>query len=129
MHVIIGSLLALAGIVMVTYQVTMLPPLGGNDQGDGNSQVFAFGVAFLVVGIVWLAGGVFQFKLMKRFMRAGTLGENSSKPAGPMTAASWNKDPYARHELRYFDGTEWTPTVSDGGVVSRDPQSAGPASS
>jgi uncharacterized protein YxjI len=35
--------------------------------------------------------------------------------------ADWYPDPMKRHELRYYDGTEWTAHVSDGGATSTDP--------
>ena len=38
-----------------------------------------------------------------------------------MTAAAWHPDPTGRHELRYWDGSQWTEHVSDGGVVSSSP--------
>lgn len=38
-----------------------------------------------------------------------------------MTAAAWHPDPTGQHELRYWDGSQWTEHVSDGGVVSTDP--------
>ncbi|KAA1424343.1 AIM24 family protein [Nocardioides antri] len=38
-----------------------------------------------------------------------------------MTAAAWHPDPTGRHELRYWDGTQWTEHVSDGGVQSVSP--------
>jgi uncharacterized protein (AIM24 family) len=38
-----------------------------------------------------------------------------------MTAAAWHPDPTGRHELRYWDGNQWTEHVSDGGVVSSSP--------
>ena len=36
-------------------------------------------------------------------------------------SAAWVADPTGRHELRYWDGSKWTPYVSDGGVQSDDP--------
>lgn len=33
----------------------------------------------------------------------------------------WNADPHGRHELRYWDGEEWTEHVSDRGVTALDP--------
>jgi hypothetical protein len=44
-------------------------------------------------------------------------GENWIK----VTSAGWNEDPSKQHELRYWDGTMWTSSVSDGGVASDDP--------
>ncbi|MDZ4655651.1 MAG: DUF2510 domain-containing protein [Coriobacteriia bacterium] len=35
-------------------------------------------------------------------------------------AASWFPDPTSRHELRYWDGTQWTATVADGGQSTTD---------
>lgn len=35
-----------------------------------------------------------------------------------MTAAAWHPDPTGRHELRYWDGSQWTDHVSDQGVQS-----------
>ncbi len=40
-----------------------------------------------------------------------------------MTAAAWHPDPTGRHELRYWDGTQWTEHVSDSGVQSTSPLS------
>ena len=40
-------------------------------------------------------------------------------PTAP--AADWYPDPSARHEVRYWDGTTWTPHVSDAGVTASDP--------
>jgi uncharacterized protein YxjI len=35
--------------------------------------------------------------------------------------AAWHPDPYGRHELRYWDGTQWTEHVSSHGRQSTDP--------
>jgi uncharacterized protein YxjI len=37
--------------------------------------------------------------------------------------AAWHPDPYGRHELRYWDGTQWTEHVSSHGQQSLDPPS------
>lgn len=36
-------------------------------------------------------------------------------------APGWQPDPTRRHEYRYWDGSQWTDDVSDGGVTSVDP--------
>jgi len=36
-------------------------------------------------------------------------------------APGWLADPFARHEHRYWSGTEWTEHVADDGVPSTDP--------
>lgn len=40
-------------------------------------------------------------------------------PASP--PADWHPDPMGRHQLRYWDGSEWTAHVADDGVTSSDP--------
>lgn len=37
------------------------------------------------------------------------------------TAPNWYPDPMGRHEYRWYDGTQWTPQVSNQGVQSLDP--------
>jgi hypothetical protein len=39
--------------------------------------------------------------------------------------AGWQRDPTARHEYRYWDGSRWTDDVSDRGVTSNDPMPPG----
>ena len=41
--------------------------------------------------------------------------------------AEWHPDPTGRHELRYWDGAQWTEHVSDGGVQSVSPLDGGGA--
>ena len=43
----------------------------------------------------------------------------ASSPAA--SGGAWHPGPSGRHELRWWDGTAWTPHVSDGGVTSIDP--------
>ncbi len=39
--------------------------------------------------------------------------------------ADWHPDPTGRHELRYWDGSQWTEHVSDQGVQATSPMDAG----
>jgi hypothetical protein len=41
-------------------------------------------------------------------------------------APGWQPDPTGRHEYRYWDGTNWSDDVSDGGVTSNDPVAGTP---
>lgn len=43
------------------------------------------------------------------------------------TAAGWHADPTQRHQLRYWDGTQWTEHVSDNSVTAVDPMTAAAA--
>lgn len=39
----------------------------------------------------------------------------------PAPNAQWAPDPTGRHELRMFDGTQWTANISNRGVSGWDP--------
>ena len=39
----------------------------------------------------------------------------------PTTPAGWYADPLGRHQMRYFDGTQWTEHVSSNGRTAVDP--------
>ncbi len=45
----------------------------------------------------------------------------SAYPSVGSPAAGWHPDPSERHELRFWDGTNWTEHVSDQGVTATDP--------
>jgi hypothetical protein len=56
-------------------------------------------------------------------------GPTTAPPRGdgpPSTgmAAGWFRDPFVRHEQRYWSGTEWTEHVIDDGVPATDPPPA-----
>jgi hypothetical protein len=40
--------------------------------------------------------------------------------ANVVSPAGWFPDPWGRHEYRYWDGTEWTDHVADGGRAATD---------
>jgi uncharacterized protein YxjI len=44
---------------------------------------------------------------------------------GPSTPPNWYADPFGRHELRYFDGANWTEHVSSHGKAAVDPPVGG----
>ncbi len=46
-------------------------------------------------------------------------GQPGGQPGG--TAPAWFRDPFFKHEHRYWSGTEWTEHVSDGNVPGTDP--------
>src|SRR6476660_2694812 len=39
----------------------------------------------------------------------------------PTSPAGWFADPLGRHQLRYYDGSQWTEHVSSNGMTSIDP--------
>ena len=44
-----------------------------------------------------------------------------------MSNGSWQQDPYGRHQLRWWDGIQWTQMVSDNGVTHDEAAVASPA--
>ncbi|MFL6081109.1 MAG: DUF2510 domain-containing protein [Ornithinibacter sp.] len=66
----------------------------------------------LVAGVV---GVVFLVRLGVRTRGAPPV-PPSSEPVG-----RWAADPTRRHELRWWDGRAWSPSVSDNGVLGHDP--------
>jgi uncharacterized protein YxjI len=48
-------------------------------------------------------------------------------PSSPSAPPNWYPDPSGRHQLRYFDGTQWTEHVSSNGNQAVDPLRPGPA--
>lgn len=56
-----------------------------------------------------------------RFEKETEVEDITPPPSAAGSPASWQPDPWARHELRYWSGTGWTAHVSDGGVQDADP--------
>lgn len=49
----------------------------------------------------------------------------STRRGEPLHPPGWLADPLGRHEIRYWDGWEWTGHVSDAGIPATDPVAAG----
>jgi hypothetical protein len=70
--------------------------------------IFLCGVVTVVAAIIWFAS-------IRPKVVAASSGELPS-----VSPPQWARDPYGRHELRYFDGARWTAQVSDNGVTTID---------
>ncbi len=57
--------------------------------------------------------------------KKGSSAAVSNTPAAtlppPPVPAGWKSDPLGRHDLRYWDGVEWTDDVSSAGIAAKDP--------
>ncbi len=53
------------------------------------------------------------------FARTASGSPAASTPPPP--TGRWAPDPAGVHELRWWDGAAWTPSVSDAGVPGHDP--------
>lgn len=85
---------------------------------------------------LWTRAGHIKVNLKKgldirrldKLISEAILGTGEAAPAAatPAPAAAtpvepgWHSDPRGKHELRYWDGANWTSHVSDGGVQSTD---------
>jgi hypothetical protein len=89
----------------------------------------------------WIALVVFGAMFATRYFagqrRGGRRGRSPSRSSftapgapgapGPVgtastgTAAGWFRDPFHRHEQRFWSGTAWTEHVTDAGVPGNDP--------
>lgn len=89
--------------------------------------IFVCGFVGIISGIIWFASTRPKvISAMSNGDPANQVTFDGSRrvpppPASPATAASWSADPAGVHELRYFDGRDWTAHVSDGGAQSVDP--------
>ncbi|HQY14877.1 MAG: DUF2510 domain-containing protein [Ilumatobacteraceae bacterium] len=54
-------------------------------------------------------------------MKTGGGGARGVAPPPPPPMSQWAPDPTRRHELRLWDGAQWTPHVSDQGRSGWDP--------
>jgi len=70
--------------------------------------IFLCGILTVVAAIIWFAS------VRPKVVSA------ASGEMPPVSQPQWARDPYGRHELRYFDGSRWTAQVSDNGVTSVD---------
>jgi hypothetical protein len=52
-----------------------------------------------------------------------------TRPPSSGTAPGWFKDPYFKHERRYWSGSDWTEHVTDQGVPDIDPPRRPPGAS
>ena len=61
----------------------------------------------------WLTGGSGP---------AATLSPTAAYGVGASIPPQWHPDPTGRHELRFWDGTDWSDDVADRGATSKDPR-------
>ena len=116
---------------------------------DSFDDAVPFGIAAAVVGVVVIMGvGYVTAEMLQRDKGETTAtaepaaapdGEGATDPAPSATesadpeettdadnapAAAWHPDPHGRHQMRWWDGSQWTDQVSDDGTVSTDPEGA-----
>ena len=116
---------------------------------DSFDDGLSFGITSAVVGVVVIMGVGF---VTAEMLRGGNQGgstatvepapapatETEPEAAAPATSAdpadttdaddapagAWHPDPHGRHQMRWWDGSQWTDQVSDDGTVSTDSDGA-----
>jgi hypothetical protein len=87
------------------------------------------GLVLLIGGLAWFVGALVMRSRSAAVAPGFTVpvvGGGSVADPAPTSPAQWSKDPFGRHEQRYWDGSAWTHSVSDGGQLGADPPVASP---
>jgi hypothetical protein len=119
-------LVAVGGLIVgvsALVSVARLPAEAFGPWWDNTKSAWLLGIAVsfvlpfgtLVAGALWFGSG------KRTLLQTGTAGRPfwTGPPRPP--PASWQRDPWGRHELRYWDGRRWSEHVSDAGNRSLDP--------
>ncbi|MDQ1519075.1 MAG: hypothetical protein QOI55_148 [Actinomycetota bacterium] len=84
------------------------------------------GTAGLLLGLLLGLIGIIIIACLKP--KAGYEQRALAAPPTNLSAPpAWRRDPYERHELRWWDGWGWTDHVSNAGVTATDSVSSVPA--
>lgn len=73
------------------------------------------------IGLVELLILMFLLAAVVGVIVLARLGAAQPAQTSPAQSGRWAPDPTRRHELRWFDGRAWSPSVSDKGVLGHDP--------
>ena len=90
----------------------------GNSKGRA-AQGLVLGLLLGVIGVIIIA--VMKPSADAPGQASGAFG------AGSVAGAGWQRDPYGRHEYRYWNGGAWTDSVSDQGEQKVDALGALPS--
>lgn len=71
----------------------------------------------IILVLILVAPGTLLILVLTGALRVGGHG----RPPRACASPGWYADPAARHHHRYWDGRDWTATVSDGAATSTDP--------
>jgi hypothetical protein len=87
---------------------------GCKPESSYSGSAFAWTV-LVVVAIVAVALALLLWMFLRRRRTA------RRQPSAHQPGAGWFSDPTRRFGLRYWDGTAWTESVSNGGATEADP--------
>ena len=94
-------------------------------EGINRNRVIAFGllgltVVLLVVSLVLWFTTASQHQPGAFTSTASSPAVSSTPTASALSPPSWNPDPSGKHELRWWDGSQWTSQVMTNGIPSTD---------
>ena len=98
------------------------PAIPGCKPESAYSSPFAFIVIVVVVVVVIAIAGTLLVWIYLRRRSAARLRTGVGGQTGPAQAvAGWFPDPNRRFAVRYWDGSGWTESVSNGTAIETDP--------
>jgi len=120
---ILGALGIMGGFASAQTQYSSAVNQTASMFGYGRSLFsFLVGSPLLLIGMVAAVVGVVLYASSPSTSSAPLSGLGAVPVASsPSVPAAWHPDPLRRHEFRYWNSTQWTSNVSDGGVQSEDP--------
>ena len=108
--------------------VSAADPSSGNIRFSTSMGLMTWGENLFAVvrptpsGVEVTLGSALKFGLVDWGKNAQNIGNLFHRIAALAVApaGAWHPDPSGRHQLRWFDGTRWTESVSNAGQVSSD---------
>jgi len=122
-----GALLSSGGALMLGWLIFAASADFGDESYLGAPSLS--GRLHPLAGIAAVALGVLLVSALVTTTNS-TTNSNSLAPASTMSGAvqsRWSADPFGRYESRFWDGSEWTEHVANGGVPSMDAPTWRPA--
>jgi hypothetical protein len=109
--VIIAILIALYFIPLIVAVLRKVPNVG-------SVGVVNFFLGWTFIG--WVVALAMACRSADRNVVVNQYAAAAQAPPPPPSPAGWFPDPEGKHQLRYFDGAQWTQHVSTGGVAAID---------
>jgi len=101
---------------VVAQEANVLPAASSSSTGSADGSSFAYQLGRALGVVLLIAGGALVVRAIVRNNR-----RSSPTTMAPASPPGWAPDPTSRHQLRWWDGAQWTAAVADDGLQSHDP--------